>query len=253
MTRRTAADPPSPIRYRIGVAGWSLPAASRTEFAPGGHQLQRYASRLDAVEINSSFYRPHARDTYARWAALVPDGFRFAAKLPRTITQQARLAGTETLLDAFFAQAGGLGRKLGRVLVQLPPSLAFDAQVADRFFAALRARAGARIGLACEPRHPGWASAEADAVWMAHRIARVAADPPRFAGNASPAGSAPPYYRSHGAPRIYFDAYSDAQLAGLAAQLRGRRGAWAIFDNTAHGHATANALALRALLDREGN
>lgn len=214
--------------------------------------MQRYASRLDAVEINSSFYRPHARATYAGWAALVPDGFRFAVKLPRAITQHARLAGTDALLDDFLAQAGGLGRKLGRLLVQLPPSLAFDAEVADRFFAGLRARVGARVGLACEPRHASWASAAADAVWTVHRIARVAADPPRFPGNASPAGPAPPYVRWHGSPRLYFDAYSAAQLAELAARVRGRRGAWVIFDNTAHGHATANALALRALLDRAG-
>ena len=77
------------------------------------------------------------------------------------------------------------------------------------------------------------------------------APPASCAGNASPAGRAPAYFRWHGSPRIYFDAYPAASLAGLASRLRGRRGAWVIFDNTAHGHATADALALRALLARE--
>lgn len=239
-------------RVRIGVAGWSLPRASRDAFAPGVHQLERYASRLDAVEINSSFYRAHARSTYAGWAALVPDAFRFSVKLPRTITQHARLRQADGLLDAFMAEAGGLGRKLGRLLVQLPPSLDFEAGVADAFFAALRARAGARVGIACEPRHPGWASPAADALWAKYRVARVAADPPRFPGNQSPAGPAPPYFRWHGSPRIYYDAYADAQLDDLAAQVRGRRGAWVVFDNTGGGHATAHALALRAKVEGRG-
>lgn len=240
-------------RVRIGTAGWSLPATSRALFAPGSHQLERYASRLDAVEINSSFYRAHARSTYAGWAARVPADFRFAVKLPRTITQHARLESADALLDAFFDEVRGLGRKLGRLLVQLPPSLAFDAEVADAFFSALRARAGSRVGIACEPRHPGWGGGEADAVWAAHRVARVAADPPRFPGNDRPSGCAPPYVRWHGSPRIYFDAYSDTQLVNLADRLRGRRGAWVIFDNTAHGHATANALMLRRILEAADN
>ncbi|RZA18837.1 MAG: DUF72 domain-containing protein [Lysobacteraceae bacterium] len=249
MSTTATRTPASAARGRIGTAGWSLPASSRDGFAPGTHQLQRYASRLDAVEINSSFYRPHARRTYAGWSALVPDGFRFSVKLPRTITQHARLEGVEALLDAFLAEAGGLGRKLGRLLVQLPPSLAFDAAVADAFFASLRERAGTRVRIACEPRHASWDSAEAGAVWATHRVARVAADPPRFPGNEAPAGPAPPYFRWHGSPRIYHDPYSTAQLRALADQVRGRRGAWVIFDNTTHGHATANALALRAMLD----
>lgn len=244
------AGTPVALPVRVGVAGWSLPAASRDAFAPGAHQLARYASRLDAVEINSSFYRAHARATYARWAALVPARFRFSVKLPRTITQHARLVATEPLLDAFFAQVEGLGGRLGRLLVQLPPNLDFDPAVAERFFAALRARAGARVGLACEPRHPGWAQPAADALWKRHRVARVAADPPRFPGNAVPGGAGPPYLRLHGAPRIYRDAYTPAQLRAIAADVAGRRGAWVVFDNTTGGHAVANALALRALLGR---
>lgn len=229
---------------RVGTAGWSLPAAVRDAFAPGSHQLARYASRLDCVEINSSFYRPHAASTYSKWAGLVPATFRFSVKLPRTITQFARLVDTEDLLDGFFEQVAGLGAKLGRCVVQLPPSLAFDAVVADRFFTALRERAG-RTGLACEPRHGSWGVAEADALLRAHRVARIAADPPRFETDARPGGSRPAYWRLHGSPRIYRDAYDAGTLRQLDARLR--RGDWVIFDNTAEGHAIANALELRSM------
>ena len=234
-------------RIRVGTAGWSLPAGSRAEFAAGAHALQRYASRLDVAEINSSFYRAHAAQTYARWAALVPAGFRFAVKLPRSITQYARLRGAEALLDAFFAEVAGLGPKLGRVLVQLPPSLAFEGEVAGAFFEQLRARAG-RTGLACEPRHASWGCAEAEALLRAQRVSRVAADPPRFAQDAEPGGARPAYWRLHGSPRMYYDAYDEDFLHALAARVQARRGDWVVFDNTAHGHATANALRLRALL-----
>ena len=228
----------------IGTAGWSLPATARDAFAPGPHQLARDASRLDATEINSSFYRPHAASTYARWASLVPRGFRFSVKLPRTITQFARLVNTEDLLDGFFEQVAGLGAKLGRCVVQLPPSLVFDAVVAERFFTALRERAG-RTGLACEPRQASWGTAEADALLRAHRVARIAADPPRFEADARPGGSRPAYWRLHGSPRIYRDAYDAGTLRQLDTRLR--RGDWVIFDNTAEGHAIANALELRSL------
>ena len=109
--------------------------------------MQRYAARFNAVEINSSFYRPHQTATYSRWAASVPEHFRFSVKLPKTITHQQRLAGCAGLLDDFLAQAGGLGEKLGCLLVQLPPSLAFDTAVAQEFLRALRQRHGGPVAL----------------------------------------------------------------------------------------------------------
>ena len=232
-------------RIRIGTAGWSIPATSRAHYPADGHALQRYATLMNAVEIKSSFYRPHAAGTYARWASLVPRGFRFSVKLPRTITQFARLVDTEDLLDGFFEQVAGLGAKLGRCVVQLPPSLVFDAVVADRFFAALRERAD-RTGLACEPRHSSWGGADADALLRKHGAARIAADPPRFQVDALPGGSRPAYWRLHGSPRIYRDDYDAQALQRLRTRLR--RGDWVIFDNTAEGHATANALSLQKLL-----
>ena len=111
---------------RIGTAGWSVPSG----FGDGGSQLQRYAARFSCVEINSSFYRPHRPQTYARWAASVPAGFRFAVKAPRTITHDARLREPRALLQPFLEEIGALGATLGPLLIQLPPSLAFDAALA---------------------------------------------------------------------------------------------------------------------------
>ncbi len=76
---------------RIGTAGWSIPKEHAAAFPAEGSHLQRYAQVFGAVEINSSFYRPHRRTTYERWAASVPEAFRFAVKVPKTITHEHRL------------------------------------------------------------------------------------------------------------------------------------------------------------------
>ena len=238
---------------RTGTAGWSIASAHRGLFDDGGSLLERYATRFDASEINSSFHRPHRRETYARWADTVPAHFRFSAKLPRTITHEQRLRGALPLLDDFLAQAGGLGDRLGCLLVQLPPSLAFDARVAGTFFAGLRRRWDG--GVACEPRHASWFAPRVDALWQRHAIARVAADPAPVPEAAEPGGHAGLcYWRWHGSPRIYYSAYDDAALLALAARVRAslppRGEAWIVFDNTAHGHATPNAADFQDLVRR---
>ena len=233
---------------RIGTAGWAIRKEHAAHFPGAGSHLERYARRCNAVEINSSFYRPHRRASYERWAAAVPADFSFAVKMPRAITHELRLAGAEAALDAFLEQASGLGDKLGPLLVQLPPSLAFDARMAERFFAALRARHSGAVAL--EPRHASWFAPEPDALLAARRIARVAADPAVVPAAAEGGGwTGLQYLRLHGAPRIYWSHYEADALAGYAETSRAAAAeAWCIFDNTARGAATENALALSAML-----
>jgi uncharacterized protein YecE (DUF72 family) len=240
-----------PGRIRVGCAGWTLPSAKAGAFPGPGSHLERYGRVLPAVEVNSSFYGPHRRETWERWAASVPEDFRFSAKVPRTITHFRRLRDAEEPLEAFLAEVGGLGPKVGPLLVQLPPSLSFDEEVARRFFSALRARhAGAVV---CEPRHPTWFGRAAGGLLREWRIARVAADPACVSAAARPGGwPGIRYFRLHGSPRMYVSAYSRAFLRRLAATLlRAARRAetWCVFDNTAAGAALDDARALLALCD----
>lgn len=203
---------------------------------------------LNAVEINSSFHRPHRRATYERWAASVPDDFAFAVKMPKTITHQARLVAADALLDRFLEESGGLGRKRGPILIQLPPSLAFDRTVVADFFALLRARTAS--DLVCEPRHRSWFTPEADAFLVSYRVARVAADPPPATGAGEPGGwPGLRYTRLHGSPQMYRSSYDAAAIERYAAGAR-KAGidSWIMFDNTMTGAATLNALAMRKTL-----
>ncbi len=236
---------------RIGCAGWSFASSQAGHFGAGDSQLARYATRFDVVEINSSFYRSHRRATYARWAAAVPPGFRFSVKLPREVTHDARLERCGPALDRFADEAGGLGRKLGGLLVQLPPSLVFAPRTANTFFAMLRRRFP-RTAVACEPRHASWFAPGVDALWARHAVARVAADPARVAGADVPGGAGRwHYWRLHGSPRMYYSAYGEDRLRAFAEVIRrsAKRGrpAWCIFDNTAHGFAVEDASVLQAL------
>jgi uncharacterized protein YecE (DUF72 family) len=243
---------PLNCRSFIGTAGWNVPAQYAAEFASVGTHLQRYARRLNAVEINSSFYRPHRRASYERWARCVPGHFRFAVKIPREMTHERRLVDCAAQLGRFASEIQGLGAKLGVVLVQLPPSLAFDAACADQFFDDLKVRIDAAVGVACEPRHASWFSQAAEAHLAAHEIARVAADPPRSQHDGRPAGwRGLAYYRLHGAPQIYYSNYDQSTLErtnrALAASAANATATWCIFDNTAAGAALGNALAMRTL------
>ena len=237
---------------RIGTAGWALPAQHRHHFPTDGSNLARYAGRLNAAEINSSFHRPHRRATYERWADETPGNFRFSAKLPKTITHQKRMVDCAEALDRFIDEVSGLGSKLAVLLVQLPPKLPFDRALAEAFFTDLESRTRARI--ACEPRHPSWFEPAAIDMLSRLDIARVVADPMLVEGGDRPGGATDlVYFRLHGAPRIYFSGYSAERLDDFAAAMctaaTHARDIWCILDNTAGSHATGDALALRTSLD----
>jgi uncharacterized protein YecE (DUF72 family) len=236
---------------RIGCASWALPPAVQHQFPPGDSHLARYASVFSGAEINSSFHRPHRPSTYERWAASVPDTFVFSAKLPKAITHERRLVDCDEPLRAFLDEADGLGGKLRCLLVQLPPSLAFDAAVADTFFAQLQQHSACDIAL--EPRHASWFDEAVDGWLATRRITRVLADPVRHDAGRWPGGRQDfVYLRLHGAPRMYYSAYEPAVLQALAARIaqasREGREVWCMFDNTAGQEAAGNALQLQRLL-----
>ncbi len=110
----------------VGCSGWSYDAwlghfypanLERKEF------LKYYSQVFNFVEIDSSFYSPPNLFMTKRWASLTPDNFRFAAKFPRSITHEKRLADPEKELRYFFYVMGPLRHKLLALLLQLPPSL----------------------------------------------------------------------------------------------------------------------------------
>ena len=232
-----------PVIY-VGCAGWNVPPHEKHRFAVDGSHLARYAGCFSAVEINSSFYQVHRAETYARWAASVPAGFRFSVKFPKVITHERRLKNVRKMLTPFIDTVTQLDDKLGALLLQLPPSFEFERRRATAFFKLLRSLHMGTVVL--EPRHATWFHAKAVDLCKAFGVGYVVADPAPVEGaDALEVWTDIVYFRLHGSPRMYFSSYSPEYLESLAARLKeiAVRGipVWCIFDNTGMGTATGNA------------
>ena len=229
----------------IGTAGWSIPGVHRSEFPDHGGHLQRYSAVFAGAEINSSFYKPHRRSTYERWAATTPDHFRFSVKAPKAITHSPTPDIAD--VDAFFSQVIGLGNKLGPVLIQLPPKSVFEKVSATALLSAFRDRTPG--GIAVEPRHASWFAPAPEDLLTSLRISRVAADPPRVKEGDRPGGwPGLSYFRLHGSPEIYRSSYSPDRLTIISRDVTravlNDAETWCIFDNTTLYAAARNALDL---------
>lgn len=159
---------------RIGTSGWNY-RDWRGRFYPRelrvADWLPFYASRFDAVEVNTTFYGQPRERTVRAWVQATPPGFQFAVKMSRFLTHMKRLDPDPGSIDKFAALAAWFGDRLGPVLVQLPPSLAFDPPRVLRFFARMP-----KLRYALEARHPSWLSRQAMAALRDANVAWCMAD-----------------------------------------------------------------------------
>lgn len=233
--------PPQPL---IGLAGWSEAVSRyRGNFPSEGTGLTRYSGTFDFVEVNVTFYRAVREETFTSWAEQTPADFRFSVKLNRSVTHAARLSGNARLEEA-LSPMRALGDKLAALLVQLPPSLAFDPDRVQAFLVRLRAAYPGMV--AWEPRHPSWDCDEARLLLAAHEVTPVLTEIP---APQTPRGDCGSYFRLHGTPRRYRSPYSTEQLRALAAWItESAAPAYVVFDNTAGPAGVANGRELQGLL-----
>ena len=241
------------MKYSIGTAAWTVPKEFAEYFKQEGSHLERYAGTLNAVEINSSFYKDHQAKTYSRWYETTPPYFKFSVKLAKEITHTAKLAVSASVIREKLTAINELKEKLSVLLIQIPPSLKFDPDVAEDFFSELRY--ATEIPVAFEPRHASWLSTEAKLLLQKNQISKVIADPP-VCNPTDPENFLNGdlvYFRLHGSPEIYKSPYEKSQLAKIQLDLQNYRrnysNVWCIFDNTTFGFATANAVELSKKLN----
>jgi uncharacterized protein YecE (DUF72 family) len=128
---------------------------------PDAAMLRFYAERLNAVEINNTFYRMPTSSVMSGWAQQVPDDFVFVIKAPQRITHRARLRDAGEMVTHLWNTIGELGAHLGPILFQLPPYFRKDLPLLRDFLAGLPA--GMRPVF--EFRHASWSDAKvADAL-----------------------------------------------------------------------------------------
>jgi uncharacterized protein YecE (DUF72 family) len=270
---------PSSAIIAIGTSGWSYPRGEGTwngHFYPAGRagELEYYGQFFNAVEINSSFYRPPDPAAAAGWARRTPKDFIFTAKLWQKFTHPGmyRAATGEAAaisqddIDLFRRGLEPLAAqgKLGALLAQFPPGFKNDAYGRQLIEAVLRAFAPYR--LAIELRHRSWSDdADTANLLREYRAAWVEIDEPKFPSSIAtevPVTAETAYFRFHGRNAAawwqgdgelrYQYLYSPGEIAGLAERVKKAASKttllFAFFNNHWQGWAPRNAVDLKKAL-----
>jgi uncharacterized protein YecE (DUF72 family) len=202
------------MRIFVGTSGFSY-APWRGSFYPekwpATKMLAFYAERLDAVEINNTFYRMPTTDALAKWAAETPSTFHFALKSPRRITHDRKLADVADSLMRLRDAAATLGERLGPVLFQLPPFLKKDLPRLATFVSEVPEGLRAAV----EFRHESWFAPDVYDVLRGGNVALCVAESEDLATPVEQTSS-------WGYLRLRRQDYGEPELAAWAERVRAR-------------------------------
>ncbi len=240
------------MTYRVGCSGWSYNHWKDIFYPHGLRQaawFKHYASLFDTVEINNSFYRTPTEEIFKGWREQAPDGFVYAVKVNRSITQFYKLGpNARPLFEDFVRRAELLGPNLGPLLLQLPPSLGRDDERLSTF---LSMPAVGKCRLAVEFRKADWFAEGVYSILREHGVALAISD---LEDLRVPGVSTAPwvYARFHGAGHgKYEGSYSDDELRRWADLIRGMASeGYVYFNNDVGGAAPGDALRMRELLNQ---
>jgi uncharacterized protein YecE (DUF72 family) len=210
--------------------------------------LERFAESFATVEVNNAFYRLPERDTFASWRERTPDDFVFAVKMSRYLTHIKRLKEPAEPVDRFLGRAEALGKKLGPVLLQLPPTLKVDVAALDETLS--RFPAGVRV--AVEPRHDSWWNDEVRDLLKRHNAALSWAD--RKSRPVTPLWQTADfgYLRMHEGRAQPWPRYGRASLGTWLDRLPDVP-MYVYYNNDPGGAAVTDAAAMAALARRRGS
>jgi uncharacterized protein YecE (DUF72 family) len=179
------------MHFFIGCAVWGHKSWIGELYPKGSRAaefLNLYCQRFSAVEGNTTFYAVPDRDTVAHWASRMPAGFELCPKLPRQLTHNGLLQPSIPGALEFLEQMRGLGKHLGPVFAQLPPS--YEPASLEDLAAFLSAWPRSEAPLALEVRHPDWFkephAGHLNALLQQLGVGRVLLDTrPAYSGSAS--------------------------------------------------------------------
>jgi uncharacterized protein YecE (DUF72 family) len=115
-----------------GVGGWTFEpwrGAFYPDDLPQKRELEYMSRALTSIEINGTYYSTFKRDSWEKWAAETPEGFRFSVKASRFSTNRKVLSddSSKQSMDKFFGQGmAALGDKLGPINWQFMGTKKFD-------------------------------------------------------------------------------------------------------------------------------
>ena len=246
-------------RMVVGMAGWVYPDWRGTFYPPGlvqKRELEYASAHVTSIELNGSFYGVPTPSSWRAWHDATPEGFVFSVKAPRQITHLRKLRGVSQPIADFFASGiSALGDKLGAVLWQLPPSLAFDAAIVEEFLGLLPRTTGAGRPLrhALEARNHSFDTPEFLAMLEGHGAAAVLGENAGKWPMIDAATTDFRYVRLH-ADEVMREGgvYDDAAIDEWAARIRSWADSgldvYAYFDNDTKVRAPIDAMSLIARL-----
>jgi uncharacterized protein YecE (DUF72 family) len=238
------------VKIRIGTSGWHYTDWQKRfypEKLPKSKWLEHYAKHFDTVEINNTFYHQPKEQTFQNWHKQAPRNFLFTVKANRFITHIKRLKEPEEPLERFFKGALLLKEKLGPILYQLPPGLRKNADLLENFLKVLPKKLTAVF----EFRHKSWFSKDIYDLLREFNTGFCIHDMP---GMKVPrvVTSDVIYVRFHGPTGRYQGNYSKSALQDWAKwideNLKGKKAAFAYFNNDYNAYAIDNAKTLREQL-----
>lgn len=238
----------------IGTSGWSYKHWAEIfypkDIKPDKY-LEYYITRFDCVELNSSFYNLPRETTVTGWVNRTPDTFKFCPKLSRLITHQMHLINIEGALRRFFDVFDDMKNRLGPVLIQLPPGLAYDNTLICSFFDLLKEKKD-QYRFAVEVRNKTWINDIFLELLAQNRIAFVIADSGNRYSYHEAVTADIVYLRFHGREQLYASDYDDSVLNDYAGKivnwLTEGKAVWVFFNNDYHGYAVKNASRLREII-----
>jgi uncharacterized protein YecE (DUF72 family) len=241
-------------RIWLGTSGWDYPEWVGPVYPPKGKidRLRYYSGLFPIVEVNSTFYRLPPPAVAASWVRRTPNGFRFAAKFPQSITHERKLVRAEAELRSFLEVLKPLEEhgRLAAALLQLPPSLPFEPATVRGFYEQLPPT----LPVAVEFREPSWLADESIELLREFHLAYVVVDEPHLPVRLLATG---PFvyvrWHGHGQPLWYDYRYSGTEITAWAPQVRElaerTENLYGFFNNHFRGDAAANCRTLTELLD----
>jgi uncharacterized protein YecE (DUF72 family) len=243
----------------LGTSGWSYkewvgPFYSTDEES----KIHSYAEVFRAAEIDSTFYAYPAKGLAVGWQMNTPPGFLFTAKLPRTITHEERLdvqqgAAKDLMRFVIMMEPLATSGKLGCLLIQLPPSFAYDPAALENFFSVLPKN----ISFAVEFRNLSWLRGETWRLLERHNVAYANVDEPLLPPEVHVTADFT-YFRWHGrGEHIWFDyRYGKDELEPWVPKIKEAAGSvkatYGFFNNHYHGYAVENCLQVLEMLGQAG-
>jgi uncharacterized protein YecE (DUF72 family) len=107
-----------------GTIGWSYNFWKGPFYPtklPSSQFLSYYSTQFNTVEVDNTFYRMPNQQKMLNWKQQTPEDFMFSLKFPRLITHVKLLRDCKKETAVFLERAQLLDKKLGPMLLQLPP------------------------------------------------------------------------------------------------------------------------------------